>query len=121
MSDYEKVIELLCEKFGIALSEASKLLPQIIRYNIVGYGVQTAISLVILIATGVAIYKLIKWWNGKEYDEWSDEGKIIAGLCAAGILCFISFVVFMDGLNGLIRFICMPDVAALKYVMGLVK
>ncbi len=121
MSDYEKVIELLCEKFGIALGEASKLLPQIIHYNIVGHSVQAAISAVILIATGVAIYKLIKWWNRKEYNEWEDGGKIIAGLCVAGILWFTSLIIFTCELDGLIQFVCMPDVAALKYVMGMVK
>ncbi len=121
MSDYEKVIELLCEKFGIALSEAGKLLPQIIRYNIVGYSVQIAISVAILIVTAVAAYKLIKWWNGKDYDGYSDSGKIITGLCVTGALGLIFLIGFLAGIDGLIQFVYMPDVAALKYVMGLVK
>lgn len=121
MSDYEKVIELLCEKFGIALGEAGKLLPQIIRYNIVGNSVQIAISVVILIITGIAAYKLIKWWYGEDYDEYSDSGKIVTGLCITGALGLIFLIEFLAGIDGLIQFIYMPDVAALKYVMGLVK
>ena len=121
MSDYEKVIELLCEKFGIALGEASKLLPQIIRYNIVGNSVQIAISVVILIITGIAAYKLIRWWHGEDYDEYSDSGKIVTGLCVTGALGLIFLITFLTGIDGLIQFIYMPDVAALKYVMGLVK
>lgn len=120
MSDYERVIELLCEKFGIALNEASKLLPQIIRYNIVGYSVQIVISIVILVTAGIAIYKLIKWWNREDYEEWRDGGKAITGLLVAGLSWLIFLVVFIDGLDGLIRFICMPDVAALKYIMEMV-
>ena len=121
MRKKKKVIELLCEKFGIALSEAGKLLPQIIRYNIVGYSVQIAISVAILIVTAVAAYKLIKWWNGKDYDGYSDSGKIITGLCVTGALGLIFLIGFLAGIDGLIQFVYMPDVAALKYVMGLVK
>lgn len=115
-----ETIELLCDKFGIAVNEASKLIPEIVKC-------QSALSLfwaiIFAIATAVCVYMVrIACLHAKKdfEDLWFDEGGavefVVALVCTIAGVC--AFLAFCFNLCDLISWQFAPTTTTLRWVLN---
>jgi hypothetical protein len=124
MNEWVEVINLLCEKLGIAVDSASlvaeQLVPQLVKMELLSYIVGLAVTLSISIACVVGIVKL---WKFKRSDEceWDDEEACLCGIVGCFIICIISSVLVWSYTFEVIEWAVAPDIKVIEYITNMVK
>lgn len=122
-----KVLDNLAQKFGIAIDWTSQnimpyledLASRYIAYNNLIAIVQIAISVILIITGIVCIINLIKWKNGKNYNEnyLSDDPLLCGlGITGASILIILGIGLIIGNTMGIIQNVCMPEITILDYI-----
>jgi len=112
----EQTIELLCEKFGIAINSVALLMPSVVSYKIVSNTLMLILGISAII---VAIYfakKAIKKTNSKDYDYWKDSDSISTSWVISAIAGLSGFVFSFFSVEEIIRWSCMPEIAFIEYI-----
>lgn len=97
-----KVLNDLCEKFGVAIDWSSKnVLPYIQKLGerIVAYEFWTSIvwivvNLLLVVGSIVIIKKICKWYDSKDYDsDWDGLNIFGIGICIiAALVCSVNII-----------------------------
>lgn len=97
-----KVLNDLCEKFGIAIDWSSKnVLPYVQKLGerIVAYEFWTSIvwiviNLLLVVGSIVIIKKICKWYDSEDYDnDWDGLNIFGIGICIiAALVCSVSII-----------------------------
>lgn len=133
-------IEQISEKLGLAITDISQLMPQLVKQKIIHSSIICAIDLIFLVIGIIVVYFGVrrikqeskKWEtiekivikNGPHYLDWS---QIETNELAFIILTSISFpiavlfgVFLINDLSTLIAWIVAPEFNFFKYVIGLI-
>lgn len=102
----EKTIELLCEKFGIAITSVESLIPSVVNYRL---GVDTVMLIISAILIVVSICLSLKARKSKENYEL-----ILCAIIAGGM----GIGALMLSVNDIMKWIYMPEVAFIEHVAG---
>jgi len=118
------VIENLCNKFGVTVDY---LLPKIVRYCTVMSAAGLIAGVLIIIACVIALKKAykagVKWSEKPEnkYDEWYEYTPTTITLGTCSVLAIVAVCMIFVNTYQLVSVLASPEVAALKYVGGLLK
>ena len=116
------VIENLCNKFGVTVDY---LLPKIVRYCTVMSAAGLIAGVLIIIACLIALKKAYKAGveHSKEvtYDEWWEYLPTALALGVCTILLIVALTMIAVNTYEFISVLASPEVAALKYIGGLLK
>ena len=116
----EQTINLLCERLGLAVNEASKLIPELVRMGIwsnATLGIICTLIIVILLIVCVKTHKLCE--NDKFYNESHDilrVGSWSVSFISIPILLYFTF----DSVFQLIKWIVAPNIQAIEYITSLI-
>lgn len=120
----ESTINLLCEKFGIAINAASQLVPTVQKYSIINY----AIWIIVCALCGISILAIgIKWrshilklMEKDKYEYWSDHDAFIVYSVFGGV-AFFGFIAGITVMaSNIIAWNIMPTIQFLKYVASFI-
>lgn len=125
-----KVLNDLGEKFGIAIDWTSQnvmpyiqdLVNRYIVYNNLIAIIQIIISIVLIIIGIICIGKLIKWKNGKNYDNGylsDDPCLCVMGIIGACLLIALGIGLIIGNTTGIIKNVYMPEITILNYIRSL--
>ena len=124
MNEWVEVINLLCEKLGVAVDSASlvaeELVPQLVKMELISYCVGLAIVLLISIASVVGIVKLwkLKNYGGLTYDKEDLCDGVIIFLFTVAIISFSLTWIFTFEV---IEWALAPDIKVIEYIAKMMK
>ena len=123
----------MCEKFGLAWGEAAKLVPEIIRAGQIKSAMRLGISTAIAVVGAVVLIlrvrdarrqqKVAKYPDDlSEYlfDFYGDFPRALLSALSIAVLV-VSVPMAISGLRGLLNWALAPNVAALEYVIDMMK
>lgn len=131
--DVNQIIETLCEKFGIAWEEATKLVPEIIRWGQIRSLAFLALSILTVVIPGaIALHCLRRC--AKERMRRNRGNKTYGllyylDLCnpdltgtfsAATIIAIVGVLLIAVAVDYAIRWFVSPNMAVIQYIIGLV-
>lgn len=112
--NFEKGINLLCDKFGIAIDEAAKLIPSAAKWKIAENIFPTVVLGLLIVAIAVYFYKSYK--NETLFDFDNEIWNILIGFAAVFVLVF-----FCAGFGCIMKWILAPEIAFVEYLALLTK
>ena len=124
MNEWTEVINLLCEKLGVAVDSASlvaeELVPQLVKMELTSYAVGVLLTLSIFIACVVGVVKIWRFMQSDRY-KWSDEDPCFIAIGTLAFIGAISFVLMWDYTFEVIEWAVAPDVKVIKYITNMMK
>lgn len=116
-----KVLDNLCEKFGLAIDWSGKnILPYMQELMQRIANLQLAYGIIWLIAAAASIFLIIiciKQYKKAIEDDYDLD---VLWFFAIAILCSFSLVAFISGLVLIPKAIFLPELTALEYIKGLI-
>ena len=128
--DINSIIETLCEKFGIAWGEATKLVPEIIVWGRVKSAIGIAVTALVLLTCVLVLRKCliacrtrrtkVDGTNGLLY--YMDVGgpdlsqAVVISACIGAFTVFIAICALSDWLQWFFA----PNMAVIHYIMDLI-
>lgn len=116
----EQTINLLCEKLGLAVNEASKVIPELVRMSIWTNAITVimcTLAIVVLIGLCIKTDKLCV--KDEVYDESHDVMRVasfvVAFVTVPILLCF-----GIEHLLDLVKWIVAPNIQAIEYISSLI-
>lgn len=128
-NNINSVIETLCEKFGLAWGEASKLVPEIILYGRLRQITYTVLAVLAVLAGAWLLWKIYRICLRRRGDDTyrgvfyyiDDRGTDLTGLCVlSGFLLAGGVIALLMLVPGTIIWFASPNVAALRYILDLI-
>lgn len=123
-NNYVAVIETICDKLGIAASEAAKLIPEIINRGICVSATCVGISLVLIIlgvtACFIAVRSMGKLNRCSDYTGWFNcYGAIeVVLLIVAGVAILGGVIAFFSNLYSLVSWLSGPNSSAIAWIVS---
>lgn len=116
-----KVLDKLCEKFGIVVDWTSQnvmpymqdLMTRFIKYKMIINSFWLAIGIVLLIVTVIAIYILKK---SNEYENNNDDFCLMA--IGIGAMFIVSCTIIASNANEIIQNLYMPEITIVEYIQN---
>lgn len=116
INDINSIIDNLANKLG---TTATKLLPELVKYEIANSLATLVISAIIMVVSGVFISICIHILNVHEKsDKYYDDEIFIFPLFCGGIFFIISFIITMVSIHSLIVWSNAPTGAAVYYILN---
>lgn len=139
-----EAIEQISEKLGLAISDISQLMPQVVKEHIIFGSIETGVSILLVIVCIILLifgYKYAKrTWDGYDlikdgirkgivkdapnyvfYGDVEDGGTGIAFAICGGVgLILFTIMAFMSA-SDLIGWIIAPEASFLEYVASFIK
>ena len=124
---YVEVIDALCDKLGIATSEAAKLIPEVINRGIWSSTGIVAISITLILICSICIIlagkSIMRLSREDKYFGWYDcSGGIEFAAITLGVCVIIAAaILFIVNIYSLVCWLSAPNVSALSWVLAQFK
>lgn len=139
-----EAIEQISEKLGLAISDISQLMPQVVKEHIIFGSIETGVSIILAIVCAILLifgykhakhtcdmYDLVQEGikkgivkdapNHVFYSDIEDGGTGMAfGICGSVGLMLFTIIAFMSA-SDLIGWIIAPEASFLEYVVSFIK
>lgn len=128
--DINSIIETLCEKFGIAWGEATKLVPEIIVWGRVKSAIGIAVTAIVLLTCGLVLRKCliacrtrrakVDGTNGLLY--YLDVGgpDLSPTVAISAFVGILTVVIVICALSDWLQWFFAPNMAVIHYIMDLI-
>lgn len=139
-----EAIEQISEKLGLAITDISQLMPQVVKEKIIFSSIEVGVSLLVMICCIVMIFVAIKNFNKlvdaydlvKEgikkgvvkgapifvhYDDIDNDGISCALVIFGAFGLIISFLTVILSAKNLISWSVAPEASFFKYMLSLIK
>lgn len=129
MKNYEEIINLLCEKFGIALDSMPQLIPQVAKYQIISKSLFiVAFVLIFAITTPFfirSVKKLLVILKNEENEIYTSNSNVDGNACITIILIYVIIAIvgactLPFAISDLIGWVCCPTIKFIEYMTDMV-